>query len=142
MKIVIDTNVAISGLLWQGPPNQLLRWSKKKYFSILGCEQTVAEVKQVLNYGKLSNRITNLGSTPDEVFAYYMNLIEFVPTPKTIPNIIQQDPFDNVFLALAGENNALLIVSGDTHLLDLKDYQKIPIVTPAEACGVVERIKK
>ncbi len=141
MKIVLDTNVAVSGLLWQGPPNQLLKWAREKLCVIIGCEQAVGEINRVLNYGKFSKRVARLGFTPDQVAAYYMNLITFVPNPKNIPNTIEQDPFDNIFLAMAAENNALLIVSGDKHLLDLGEYLSIPIVTPAEACGVINKIR-
>ncbi len=141
MKIVLDTNVAVSGLLWQGPPNQLLKWARDKLFLIIGCEQTVAEIKRVLNYSKFGKRVATLGFAPDQVLAYYMNLITFVPTPENIPNIIEQDAFDNLFLALAAENNALLIVSGDKHLIDLREYKRIPIVSPAEACAVISKIR-
>ena len=67
-----------------------------------------------------------------------MNLVVFVPSPKFIPEEIIEDPFDNLFLALASENKAHLIISGDNHLLDLKECDHIQIVTPAEACKVIE----
>ena len=38
MRVVIDTNVAVSGLLWQGPPNQILKWAKDGLLRILACE--------------------------------------------------------------------------------------------------------
>jgi len=74
----------------------------------------------------------------DEVFAYFMNLVIFVPSPKLIPKEITVDPFDNLFLALASESKARLIISGDIHLLDFKEFNNIQIVTPAEACQVIE----
>jgi predicted nucleic acid-binding protein len=68
------------------------------------------------------------------------NLVLFVPTPQVIPHVIRQDPSDNLFLALASGNGASLIVSGDTHLLSLKEYELIQIVTPGEACEVIQRL--
>ncbi len=50
MKIVIDTNVAVSGLLWGGPPNQLLKWARDGVLEAIGCEETVEEVRRVLNF--------------------------------------------------------------------------------------------
>ena len=141
MNCVIDTNVVMSGLLWHGPPNQLLKWSRDGIMRIFACEETIAELKRVLNYKRFGKRLSTIGSTPDEVFAYFMNLVVFVPSPKHIPKEIVEDPFDNLFLALASENKAHLIISGDNHLLNLKEYKHIQIVTPAEACKVVE-IKK
>ncbi|MBW1998675.1 MAG: hypothetical protein JRJ29_12010 [Deltaproteobacteria bacterium] len=52
---------------------------------------------------------------------------------------IIEDPFDNLFLALALENRAHLIVSGDHHLIQLKEYHHIQIVIPSEACRVIEK---
>ena len=75
-----------------------------------------------------------------EVFAYFLNLVFFVPTPVRIPQEIVEDPFDNFFLAMASHNNARLIISGDRHLLDLREYQRIQIVTPSEACQVIQTL--
>ena len=105
------------------------------------CEKTTEELKKILNYKKFSKRFLDLNTTPEEVFAYFMNLIHYVPVPKKIPDIIKQDPFDNIFLALAVQNNVHLIISGDDHLLAKKKYKNIQIVTPNEACHVIETIK-
>lgn len=45
MKIVIDTNVAVSGLLWSGPPNQILRWAREGLLKIFGCEITTKNIR-------------------------------------------------------------------------------------------------
>jgi len=142
MKIVVDTNVVLSGLLWRGPPNQILKWAREGILEILACEETTAELRRALRYKRFSKRISALETTPAEVFAYYMNLILFVPNPEFIPKQIIEDPFDNLFPALASENKARLIVSGDKHLLDLEEYQRIQIVTPSEACQVIETLVK
>jgi len=142
MKIVVDTNVALSGLLWRGPPNQILKWAREGRLRILACEETIAELRRALNYKKFSKRISALETAQGEVFAYYMNLVLFVPAPKNIPEKIIEDSFDNFFLALASENKARLIISGDKHLLDLAEFQGIQIVTPSEACEVIETLVK
>lgn len=138
MNSVIDTNVAISGLLWDGPPNQLLRWARDGIVRVFACEETVTELKSVIEYKKFTKRLSIIGSTSDKVFAYFMNLVVFVPSPKFIPEEIIEDTFDNLFLSLASDNKAHLIISGDNHLLGLKEYNHIQIVTPAEACKVIE----
>ena len=142
MKVIIDTNVAVSGLLWTGPPNQVLRWIRDGLLTAFGCGITTGELIKGLNYTKFSKRFKELNTTPEEVFAYFMNLIHHVPVPKNIPEIIKQDPFDNIFLALAVQNNVHLIISGDEHLLIKKKYKNIQIVTPKEACHVIETIKR
>ncbi|MDF1592222.1 MAG: putative toxin-antitoxin system toxin component, PIN family [Desulfobacterales bacterium] len=137
MKIIIDTNVTISGLLWGGAPNQILKLCRNGIIRILECDETLNEVKNVLKHPKFSNRFSSLGTTPAEAFSYFMNLISYIPSPESTPDIIQQDPFDNIFLGLASENNASLIVSGDSHLLEHESYKGIQIVTPSTAMSVI-----
>ncbi len=58
-----------------------------------------------------------------------------VVTPAVIAPTIARDPADDQVLAAALAAHAGLIVSGDAHLLDLKRFQSIPIVTAREALG-------
>lgn len=140
MRVVVDTNVAVSGLLWLGPPNQILKWARDGILEIVACEETTAELKRVLQYKRFAQRLSMLETNAAEVFAYFLNLVSFVPTPVLIPREIVEDPFDNFFLAVASHNNVRLIISGDRHLLDLREYQRIQIVTPSEACQVIETL--
>ena len=140
MKVVVDTNVIVSGLLWGGPPNRILRWVREGLLEILACEETTAEVRRVIQYKRFSKRLSDLNTSSNEVFSYFMNLIKFVPTPETIPHVIKKDRFDNIFLALALENKGHLIISGDRHLLDLREYKDIQIVMPSEASRVIETL--
>ena len=137
MKIIIDTNVAISGLLWVGAPNQILKLCRNGVVLILECDETLDEIKSVLRYPKFSDRLSALRTTAVQVFAYFMNLVTYVPSPETIPDVIKQGPFDNIFLGLASENRAVLIVSGDRHLLEFESYKGIQIASPSEGVGVI-----
>lgn len=137
MRIIIDTNVALSGLLWGGPPNQILKWGRDRVIRILACEKTVDELKRVLQYDKFSNRLSVLQTSPQQAMAYFLNLVSFVPDPESIPNIIKADPSDNLFLALAAQNGAAMMASGDRHLLDLESFGNIQIVTPSEGVQII-----
>jgi predicted nucleic acid-binding protein len=79
-------------------------------------------------------------ATAIEVFSYLMNLATYVPLPNTIPDVIKQDPFDNIFLGLASENSASLIISGDRHLLEFESCKGIQIVTPSEGVSVISSL--
>lgn len=142
MKIIIDTNVTISGLLWGGAPNHILKFCRNGVVRILECEETLEEVKRVLRYSRFSERLSALGTTAIEVFAYFINLATYVPSPKIIPDAVKQDPFDNIFLGLASENSASLIVSGDRHLLDSESYEGIQVVTPSEGVRVMSHFTR
>jgi len=140
--VVVDTNVAISGLLWTGPPNHILKWARDGLLRILACQETTDELRRAIRYRRLVKRISELETSPAQILSYYMNLVFFVPSPEKIPKKIVEDPFDNIFLGLATENNARLIISGDKHLTGLKQYHQIEIVKPDEACNVIERLIK
>ena len=121
MKLVVDTNVLISGLLWGGPPNRILKWARDGLVIIFACESTIEELKRVIHYRRFAQRLTHLEKTPPEAVAYTMNLVTFVPNPLNIAPVITDDPFDDIFLALASENEAHLIVSGDQHIPNLRN---------------------
>jgi len=59
LKIVIDTNAAVSGLLWGGPPNQILKWARDGVLEAIGYEEIVKEIRRVLRYKKFAKRISN-----------------------------------------------------------------------------------
>jgi putative PIN family toxin of toxin-antitoxin system len=109
-------------------------------FDILECDETLDEIKSVLRYPKFFDRLSALGTTAVEVFSYFMNIATYVPSPEMIPNVIKHDSFDNIFLGLASENKASLIVSGDRHLLELESYKGIQIVTPSEGVCVISNL--
>lgn len=142
MKVILDTNVVISGLLWGGPPNQLLKWGRERLIRIQACGKTMDELERVLSYGKFAKRLTALQHNPSDVMSYFRNLVDFVAEPQSVPSVVAADPFDNIFLALAIENNAVLIVSGDRHLLDLERFQNIDIVMPSHAVEVIATLKR
>ncbi len=141
MNIVVDTNVVLSGLLWGGPPNQILKWARGKTIRILGCSKTVDELQRVLQCRKFSNRLSVLQISPKEATAYFLKIVALVPEPQFIPVIIEKAPFDNLFLALAAQNGGKLIVSGDRHLLDVESFDSIQIVTPAEGVQLIARLQ-
>ena len=140
MRVVVDTKVVLSGLLWTGPPNQILKWARGGSLTILACEASTAELQRVIKHKKFIQRLRALDTTTEAVYAYFMNLVFYVPGPEIIPKKIIEDPFDNLFLALASENRAQLIISGDNHLLELKKFEGIQILSPSEACRVIETI--
>jgi putative PIN family toxin of toxin-antitoxin system len=140
MRVVLDTNVFVSGLLWGGSANRLLKWTRDGTLTAVSCDEAMVEMKRVFEYPKFSRRISALDSSAPQIIAYAMNLVTHVPSPEFIPAVVAEDPTDDLFLVLAVENQARLIVSGDQHLLALKEHQRIPIVTPGEAVDVVAQL--
>lgn len=94
----------------------------------------LAELQGVLSREKFSKQLAQRGLTPGDVFDGYAALVAIV-TPANIARTITRDPADDQVLAAALAAQADLIVSGDAHLLDLKTFHGIEIVTAAVAVG-------
>ena len=136
MKIVLDTNVLISSLLFKkqlSPIFDILESGK-----IIPCFtlSTLKEFSEVLNRPKFLKKIETLNLTPSEIISAVLENSQICPEKK-IPNIIPEDPSDNKFLACAISCQASFIVSGDSHLLKLKKFQEIPILQPKEFLKII-----
>jgi uncharacterized protein len=141
MKIVTDTNVVVSGLLWLGTPGRLLEAAANGRITLYTSPALVNELRSTLSYGRLAPRIQRSGLTLDELIGRYLNVAILVQ-PSAVPRIVANDADDDQVLACALEARADLIVSGDRkHLLPLGSYQGIPIVNAAEALRSIEAKK-
>ncbi len=141
MILVLDTNVAISGLLWPGAPNTILKLIHKGQHTLLLSNELIDEFKKVAAYHKFKDRLKMLAVNPEQITVYYQNLGRFVPILKRKKYRTLKDQGDNIFLDLALNGKAQLIISGDTHLLSLISCESIPIVMPSEALRIFDKIK-
>lgn len=127
-RIVLDTNVFISALLFKGKPARLIEKIRLAKDEILISRDILDEYIRVLAYPKF--RLTH-----DEIQFIIQKIIIPITTPIEVTTrctVIKNDPDDNTFLALALDGKADCIISGDAHLLTLKKYKTIPILTVAE----------
>lgn len=133
MKLVTDTNVVVSGLLWLGTPGRLLAAAATGQVTLYTSPTLIAELSTTLTYEKLAECIQRSGLTHRELLQRYVN-VAIVVQPSAVPRVVPNDPDDDHVLACALAAHADLIVSGDRkHLLPLGSYQGIDIVTPADA---------
>lgn len=140
MRLVTDTNVVVSGLLWLGNPGRLLEAAANGQVTLYTSPALVAELRSTLAYDRLARYVQHSGLTLDELVTRYLNVAILVQ-PSDVPRIVANDADDDQVLACALEAHADLIVSGDHHLLDLNDYHGIPIVKAAEGLRRVETQK-
>lgn len=132
MRLVLDTNIVISGLLWSGPPAQLLEAAQANEVELFTTRQLLAELTRVLHRTKFANAIVASRLSIEELVLGYADLA-IVMEPSSIAPTITADPDDDQVLACGLAAKTDLVVSGDKHLLSLKQYQGMPIVTAAEA---------
>lgn len=132
MRLVLDTNTALSGLLWGGTPGRLIDAAVAQHIALATSAALLAELHGVLSRDKFARQLMRRGLTVDDVFQGYAAMATVV-VPATMAPTILRDPADDAVLAAALAARADLIVSGDAHLLDLKHFQGMAIVTATAA---------
>jgi len=132
VRIVVDTNIWVSGLLWQGRPWQLLKLAEKGDVKLCAAYSMLLELEEVLAYDRLQSRLQMLQQTPSQLVAYALNLSTVYDIYWAGPPIVEADPDDDIFVLCAVEAGAEYLVTGDKHLLDLGSYQSVKIVTVTE----------
>ncbi len=127
MRVVIDTNVFISSFLTrEGNPRKIIDLWKKGEIKLCLSKPIIDEYIEILirlniKKGTEINELLQL-------FAKNYNIIFTSQTKKL--NIVINDPDDDKFFECAVKLNAKYIISGDKHLLNIKDYCGIKVVNP------------
>jgi uncharacterized protein len=134
IKIVLDTNVFISGLLTPGrAPAQLLELILSGKIKLVISPQIIQEIQRVIQYPGIVKLMKKRQITREELEDAILKIIRVATITSGAVNVqgVCADPDDDMFLAGALEGQADYIISGDHHLIDLKIYQGIKIIPPA-----------
>lgn len=138
MRLVLDTNVVASGLLWDGTPARLLDAAQVGEIELFTSTHLLAELAGILTRAKFAKALAATGLPRGELVLGYAELATIV-VPVVIPPTIAADLSDDQVLACAVAANVDLIVSGDKHLHSLGgQYNGISIVRPADAVRMIE----
>jgi len=138
MRVVADTNTVVSAFLWGGMPRALFAAARDQKITLLTSHVLIAELEEIITRAKFAKRLTLVRTSIEEIMGDYITLAQLVH-PKTVPQVIMSDPDDDHVLACALAAQADLIVSGDTDLLTLQDYQGIRIVDATTAMALIEQ---
>lgn len=137
MRLVLDTNVVASAVLWGGVPRQLLQDGREKRLSLFTSIRLLAELTDILVRPKFERKLAASGLTIEQIVDRYAELAAVVQPAAIAPTVLD-DPDDDQVLACAVAARADLIVSGDRrHLLPLSSFVGRPIVSPAEALRII-----
>lgn len=137
MRIVADTNVLVSGLLWPGPPASFLDAAWMRSFHLITSEDLLAELEEVLSRPHLEPRLRGRGRTAGEVTKKLRVLATVIEPAELNPPVELRDLEDLPVLRCAAGGQAQAIVTGDQDLLVLKEFQGIVIVTPRLFLGTM-----
>jgi len=125
MRVVLDTNVLVSSLLFRGPSAAVHgAWTAGRFIPLVS-RPVLDEYTRVLAYPKF-------GLTREEISWLVRHELLRWADPVDVTSrldAVKSDPPDNRFLELAVDGGADLLVSGGSHLLDLGTWRKIPILT-------------
>lgn len=135
MRLVLDTNVVASAMLWGGNPKLLLQARREKRVELFTSVAMLAELTDILDRPKFEKKIAASLMTVDQLVDGYAELTQLVrPTPT--PRIVA-DPDDDVVIGTALAARADFLVTGDRGLLDVGAYQGTRIVSVAEAINLI-----
>ena len=133
MRIVLDTNVVLSALLWRGTPYRLLDAIRSRAEARLFTSPALLdELADVMTRPSATKRLAIIGRTARAVLADYVEAVEVVE-PEQVPRVVPDDADDDQVIAAAIAAGANLIVSGDADLLSMESHQGIPIITATQA---------
>ncbi len=126
IRVVADTNVYVSELLFGGTPDEVLLLARTGSISLHSSAAIQEELNRVL--------AVKFGWESSQVRAAQAALGRFTVAeiPKTVVKAVSEDDSDNRVLECALAAQAHVIVSGDRHLRKLRNFQGIPILSPRE----------
>jgi len=126
-RIVVDSNVIVSGFLFGGNPALVLGSILEGVSRCFTSLPILDEVRGVLQRPKF-------GLSAEQALAFVdeFHLLCQVVDPRNPVQVIADDPKDNMVLECADAAAADIIVSGDAHLLELRQWRGIRVVSPAD----------
>ena len=127
MRIVLDTNVFISAIFFDGIPGRILTAVQEDKFELVTSLECIYELHRILIEFK-----DKIGLDLIEFWTKFAISNSLVVLPQVGFSEVKDDPDDNKFLDAAVAGRASFIISGDKHLLKLKEFRTIRIVKPAE----------
>ena len=128
MKIVVDTNVLISGVFFGGMPRRVLSAIIRKQVRACATDEIIDEYNEIVQ--EMISR--KQGHLNKDILAPLIGMMELVEAKTKVS--LSRDPDDDKFLGCAKDAKALYIVSGDKDLLVLERFENIEIITAKDFC--------
>ncbi|WP_167784623.1 putative toxin-antitoxin system toxin component, PIN family [Ramlibacter rhizophilus] len=131
MRVVLDTNVVASAILWGGTPRLLLQAAREERVQLFTSPPMLAELTDILARSKFAEKIAASKLTIDQIVDGYAQLTALV-RPAATPRIAP-DPDDDVVIGTAIAARADLLVTGDKPLLRVTEHQGVRVVGVPQA---------
>jgi len=137
LKVVFDTNVIVSGLIASaGAPYEVLESWRRGEVVLLMSDAIINEVADVLTRPFFRDR-RHITQSDIVRITHALRMDTVTVPPASRLEVVEDDPDDNRIVECAIDGGADYIVTGDHHLLDLKRFQEVQIVTPQEFLDIL-----
>ena len=136
MRLVLDTNVVVSALIWDGPPERLLDLAVSGEIALFSSAVFLDELAGVLERGKFIAALASRAVTPGFLTRRYGAVTTLVG-PVAVDRAVPADAADDHVIGAALGARADAIATGDRHLLELDPYRGIRILAPAAVLELV-----
>ncbi len=135
IRLVIDTNVFVSALISARSIPALLLDEAGKNYTLFISKEILGEVEDVISRKKFGFSTQKISSAMEAILSF-----SEIINPEIKVDVIKSDPDDNKILECAIACKASYIVSGDSHLLDLREYGSIKIINPKTALELLNNL--
>lgn len=132
-KITADTNTLVSATIAKGNEFELLKLAKERKVKLILSLDILSEFKNVISRAKFNYPAKFI----DDAIKRILEISEII-LPMVKIDIIKEDPDDNKVLECACAAKVDYIVSGDEHLLNLKEYEGINIITTKSILSIIK----
>lgn len=127
MKVILDTNVFVSGVFFSGPPYRILEAWRDGKIQLVMSQEILDEYRRVGE--SLAEQFSNVELQP---------MLELITTNaelfsvQNLPEPVCKDPDDDKFLACALASKCKVIISGDKNLLKVSGFHGIRVIRPRD----------
>lgn len=138
MKVVLDTNLLISAFITpNGEPAQVVKLLQSEDFYLLLSPDVFRELERVIQYPKLRKLYQYTDEQVEDFLEGIRRIAIWLEATETL-SVVHNDESDNRFIELAVAGSARYIITGDKkHLLKIRRYQLIEIVSPTEFLALI-----
>ena len=127
MKVVVDTNVLVSGVFFGGMPSRILEAWREKRIDVVVSPDILEEYRRVGEH--LETQFTDVSLAP---FLALLVMNAEIIEPPDLPEQVSRDSDDDKFIACAIAGGCRVIISGDKDLLSISGYRGVKVVAPRE----------
>ena len=135
---VFDINVLVSSLIVKGKPQELWQRAKNNEFTLVLSSEMFSEFVNVVSRKKFEKYVTDIDV---KLFLADLSRIGKFVEVKSKFRVIREDPDDDVIIQAAYDGKANYVVSGDKHLISLKEFKGIKILKVEEMLNVLDSIE-